>query len=108
MIEADIVWMALAMLAVYLLYVGIYWRAITVRRAEAVSPAAITPSSAVWASFAGMGALSAVGALPTPPPPGVSQRLGMHEAGGLSAVGYVGSLGVSIARPVGRIVGYSG
>ena len=34
-----------------------------------------------------MGALSAVGALPTPPPPGVLQRLGMHEAGGLSAVG---------------------
>ena len=37
--------------------------------------------------IAGMGALSAVGALPTPPPPGVPQRLGMHEAGGLSAVG---------------------
>ena len=34
-----------------------------------------------------MGPLSAVGALPTPPPPGVLQRLGMHEAGGLSAVG---------------------
>ena len=37
--------------------------------------------------IAHMGALSAVGVLPTPPPPGVSQRLGMHEAGGLSAVG---------------------
>ena len=34
-----------------------------------------------------MWALSAVVALPTPPPPGVPQRLGMHEAGGLSAVG---------------------
>ena len=34
-----------------------------------------------------MGALSAVGVLPAPPPPGVLQRLGMHEAGGLSAVG---------------------
>ena len=58
--------------------------------------------------FAHMGALSAVGALPTPPPPGVPQRLGMHEAGGLSAVGPMrGPLGVSIAMPVGCTVGYS-
>ena len=34
-----------------------------------------------------MGALSAVAVLPTPPSPGVLQRLGMHEAVGLSAVG---------------------
>ena len=35
----------------------------------------------------GRRALSAVGVLPTPPPPGVPQRWMMHEAGGLSAVG---------------------
>ena len=56
-----------------------------------------------------MGALSAVGALPAPPSPGVSQLLGMHEAGGLSAVGPMrGRLGVSFAMPVGCTVGYSG
>ena len=45
--RVRLVWVALAMLAVYLLYVGIYWRAITVRRAEAVSLAAIAVALAI-------------------------------------------------------------
>ena len=54
------------------------------------------------------GALSAVAVLPTPPPPGVLQQLGMHEAGRIiCGRPYAGSLGVSIAMPVGRTVGYS-
>ena len=60
-------------------------------------------------AIAGMGALSAVVALPTPPSPGVPQRRMMHEAGGLSAVGPMrGPLGVPFAMPVGCTVGYSG
>ncbi len=39
--RVRLVWVALAMLAVYLLYVGIYWRAITVRRTEAAIISAI-------------------------------------------------------------------
>ena len=39
--RVRLVWVALAMLAVYLLYTGIYRRAITVRRAEVASLAAI-------------------------------------------------------------------
>lgn len=41
-----LVWVALAMLAVYLLYVGIYWRAITVRRAEVAIISAIATALA--------------------------------------------------------------
>ena len=62
-----------------------------------------------WVGIAGMGALSAVGALPTPPPPGVPQRLGNARSGRIiCSRPYAGSLGVPIAMPVGCTVGYSG
>ena len=45
--RVRLVWVALAMLAVYPLYAGIYRRAITVRRAEVASLAAIAVALAI-------------------------------------------------------------
>ena len=45
--RVRLVWVALAMLAVYLLYAGIHWPAITVRRPEVVSVAAIAVALAI-------------------------------------------------------------